>query len=41
LETLHEHGLIHRDLKPKNIMIEYDSEEIKLIDFGLSGKYRN
>lgn len=39
IETLHEYGLIHRDLKPKNIMINYKKQEITLIDFGLTNTY--
>jgi serine/threonine protein kinase len=35
---LHEHGIVHRDLKFENVMFEDESEdaEIKLVDFGLS-----
>jgi calcium-dependent protein kinase len=38
---LHEHGIVHRDLKFENIMFEDESEDadIKLIDFGLSKKF--
>ena len=31
----HEHGVIHRDLKPDNIMLDYDSRAI-VMDFGIA-----
>ena len=39
LEKLHKKGIIHRDIKPQNIMIKNisdDEEEFILIDFGLA-----
>lgn len=36
LATLHSRGIIHRDIKPQNIMIRNDSGEFVLIDFGLA-----
>jgi serine/threonine-protein kinase len=37
LDACHRMGVIHRDLKPQNIMIEEDrSDAVKLIDFGFA-----
>ncbi|MBD2497938.1 ATP-binding sensor histidine kinase [Nostoc sp. FACHB-280] len=36
LELLHRNRIIHKDIKPANILIHPNTEEIKLIDFSIS-----
>ena len=37
LDTMHKHGVVHRDLEPENIMVDAQ-DRIKLIDFGIAMK---
>jgi calcium-dependent protein kinase len=41
MEYVHQQGIAHRDLKPENLLLTEDKEDIKIIDFGLSKKYRD
>jgi casein kinase II subunit alpha len=35
----HERGVMHKDLKPANVMIDHDTHTLKVIDWGLSQFY--
>lgn len=36
LQAIHKAGIIHKDLKPSNIMLNNDGETVSIIDFGIS-----
>lgn len=36
LRVIHDSGLIHRDIKPGNIIVDIPSMDIRIIDFGLA-----
>ena len=39
IEYLHKMGIVHRDMKPENLLLDFENR-IKIVDFGLSNIYR-
>ena len=41
IEYLHKIKYVHRDIKPENLLINEETKELKIVDFGLSNIYKN
>ncbi|CDW58013.1 Casein kinase II subunit alpha' [Trichuris trichiura] len=41
LDYCHAHGIMHRDVKPYNIVVDHEAMKLRLIDFGLAEFYRS
>jgi serine/threonine protein kinase len=39
LQVVHQNGLLHRDVKPQNIILRRNTQEVVLIDFGISREF--
>lgn len=39
LDQVHSRGIMHRDVKPGNIIVDPETQKIKLIDWGLAEFY--
>lgn len=39
LDSIHSKGVMHRDIKPQNILFDLDTKKLTIIDFGLADIY--
>ncbi|MDX2211916.1 MAG: protein kinase [Oculatellaceae cyanobacterium bins.114] len=39
LEVVHQNGMLHRDVKPQNIILRQGTQEVVLIDFGIAREF--
>ena len=39
LDFAHSKGIMHRDVKPNNMIIDHEQRELRLIDWGLADFY--
>jgi len=41
LQVVHNNGLLHRDIKPDNIILRQGTQQVVLIDFGIAREFNN
>ncbi len=39
LKVVHQNGLLHRDVKPQNIILRHSTDQVVLIDFGIAREF--
>ncbi|UBF23622.1 protein kinase [Kovacikia minuta CCNUW1] len=40
LKVVHQNGLLHRDIKPQNIILRHGTDQVVLIDFGIAREFK-
>lgn len=40
LDYCHSQGVMHRDVKPLNIIVDHEKKDLRLIDWGLADFYK-
>ena len=40
LRDVHEHGLIHKDIKPANVLVDFTTGQVRLTGFGIAARLR-
>lgn len=41
IEYIHRLNVVHRDMKPENLLLDHDGKSVKIVDFGLSNTFKH